>query len=124
MGAAVTTYAIDMCRVAFAREATTATLVITATVAAVLMLVTVAHACVAFLFLRRVVSAIDRGREGWVLDARGPVREVTTPNIRKVRSIGEQFSRDESRPAYVVFVGAGGLWICSAEAFPDTTTPR
>ena len=93
------------------------TVVIAAAGTAVLGLLGLMYSVLAFLFLRRAVLSIESSEGEFVVRAVCVQNTFRASRVRLIKRLGAQFSHDETRPAFTLFVANGGLWICNSELF-------
>ena len=88
------------------------TVLLFAATAAVLGLMSLFYAVLAVVFLRRAVLTVQRTESGFVLHGAAGAQAVPAASVRLIRHLGSQFSSDETKPAYVLFLANRRLWIC------------
>ncbi len=119
LGVVLLAYAVSFVFTAWTRFGPSGTLAVCVFIALLLAALSGFAALVAFSFLARSVGAITAVSGGFELlpanAAQG--RPTRVQSLRHLRTIGKQFARDESAPAFVFFSAAGKVWVAEASIY-------
>lgn len=121
LGAALFLYASHLTVVAFEHYGASGTTVVPFLLALVFAMFGWFYGWVAFLFSYRAVAAMSSASGGVALEPlQGSFPQaVVVSAVTKMRTIGGQFSPNESDPAFTVFRAAGKFWVVSSAAFRE-----
>ena len=118
--AAMFTYVVPKCLIAWNRFGLSATFAILMIVAAIFIVLLVLYSSLAFVFLVRAVTELAAAPVGVVLepDAHARFKSVIVSTPKLVRVVGAQFSWGEAEPKFAVFKAANKFWVTPISRFP------
>jgi hypothetical protein len=118
-GLALVGYALERSNAAWHHSGMSSLFAIMAVVALLFAALTAFYTRLALLFARRSVGAISQVAGGFLLEPSKHCgfKPVLAADLKLRRQIGEQFSKDENEPKYVLFAAAGRLWVCDRIAY-------
>jgi hypothetical protein len=113
-GLALVSYAIERSNAAWHYSGISSLLAVTALVALCFAALTAFYTRLALLFARRAVGSISQVDGGFLLEPSKHCgfEPVFAASLQLRRQIGEQFSKHENEPKFVLFTAAGRLWVC------------
>ena len=119
LGIVVLAYTVSFAFTAWTRFGPSGTFAVCVFIVLLLAALSGFAAFVAFSFLARSVVAVTAVSGGFELIPANEPRGRTTrvQSLRHLRTIGKQFARDESAPAFVFFSAAGKVWVAEASIY-------
>ena len=119
LGVVVLAYAVSFAFTAWTRFGPSGTLAVWVFIALLFAALSGFAAFVAFSFLARSIGALTDVSDGFELLPANESRSCPTRvhRLRHIRTIGKQFARDESAPAFVFFSAAGKVWVVEASIY-------
>jgi hypothetical protein len=119
LGVVLLGYAVSFAITAWARFGPSGTFAVYVFVALLFAALSGLAAFVSFSFLARSVRLLNAVSGGFELL---PANEhqghpIQVQHIRHIRTIGRQFAKDESEPAFVFFSAAGRVWVAEASTY-------
>ena len=119
LGVVVLAYAVSFALAAWTRFGPSGTFAVYVFVASLFAALSGLAAFVSFSFLARSIRALNAVSGGFELlpakELRG--RPTRVQHLRHIRTIGKQFARDESKPAFVFFSAAGRVWVAEVSTY-------
>lgn len=111
LGVALTAYVVERLFVLIQHPFASIDLAFIGAVAIALFALSAFYATVAFVFAARFVVRIKGERDSLVL-CRSDDRSIqVNGDVRVIRRFGKQFSSNENRRAFVLFIANGRLWV-------------
>ena len=122
LGVVVLAYATSFAFTAWTRFGPSGTFAVYMSVALLFAALSGLSAFLSFIFLARSIGTLKAVSSGFELLPANELRGRLTlvPQLRHIRTIGKQFARDESEPAYVFFSAAGRVWVTEASTYQAT----
>jgi len=119
LGVALFLYATSFAFTAWERLGASVTFAVYAFTALLFAFFTALGIWLAFILSKRSITSIDTVIGGFdILPINNQQREsIRVQHLRHLRTIGKQFARDESTPAFAIFAAAGRVWVAEASVY-------
>ena len=119
MSVALFLYAISFSVNAWERFGVSGTFAVYVGTALLFAAFAVLGAWLAFIFSARSLASLRRVSGGFeLLPAKhGTPQPIRVQHLRHIRTIGKQFAKDESAPAFAILAAGGRVWVAEASSY-------
>ncbi len=119
LSAALCVYATFLAFSAWQRFGFSGTFAVLSCIALLIAVLALLFAALTFVFRARSLVSVRRVTHGFELlpSSHSTRTPIQTRRLRHIRTIGKQFAKDESAPAFAILAAEGGVWVAEASSY-------